>query len=457
MKRVLVVCLVLVTLALRAQTYNELMAKGDEFYGAKNYPEAIKFFTQAIALEPNFSKGYWYRADSHRELKQYDEALSDYTIAIDLEPKNAKFRKLRGDTYYNMKQYDKAEKDYTKGIEIDPKNATLWLYRGDVYAHTNQKDKACNDYKKAQEMGSRNAKSQASKAGCGWVSHMVGNTPCPSGDAPISKIDVDPLTGAVFTSKGLTYEKFEIKTESGALISGPEIAVGETIVINIISPKGFCTDTDGVVFMGVGHETKEIGGRELDKVHNQYKENQSFTPDQTKIISIKFKVGPPMEANKNYDMKAHFFDTKGNGELFIEMPIKTASKTLTAPNITPGTLGTNMITSAVGGEMSNLELHHKHHGAVIPFPDLKVNDHYTLTASHVKNLNKHSHFVFRFVDEHGAVSIDHRGRSVYHGEHVKLDFNTEGIKPGKYTLWLKIQEEGAPQNIGITVPVTVKN
>ena len=456
MKKVLTFCLLASAVVIHAQTYNELIAKGDDFYAKKQYAESIKIFTQAIALEPNFTKGYWYRGDAHRELKQYDEAVNDYTIAIDLEPKNVKFRKLRGDTYYNLHQYAQAEKDYTKGIELDPKNATLWLYRGDCFVQLKQNDKACAEYKKAQELGSRNAKPQAAKIGCSWVSHMVGNTPCPSGDAPISKIEVDPLTGAVFTVKGISYEKYEIKTETGSLISGPEVAIGETIVINIINPKGFCTDADGVIFMGVGHETKEIGGRELDKVHNQYKEGQSFPPNQTKTISIKFKVGPPMEANKNYDMKAHFFDTKGNGELFVEMPIKTNTKTLTASGFNFGKLGTNMITGAVGGEMSNLELHHKHHGAVIPFPDLQVNQHYTLTASDVKNLNKHSHFVFRFIDAHGAVSIDHRGRSVYHGEHVKLDFDTEGIKPGNYTLWLKIQEEGLPQSIGILVPVTVK-
>ena len=456
MKRLLVICLLLTAVVLKAQTYNELIAKGDDFYAKKDYAEAIKIFTQAIALEPNFAKAYWYRGDANRELKQNDEAINDYTIAIDLEPKNAKFRKLRGDTYYNLKQYAQAEKDYSKGIEIDPKNATLWLYRGDCYTNLKQNEKACVDYKKAQELGSRNAKVQAGKIGCGWVSHMVGNTPCPSGDAAISKIELDPLTGAVFTAKGISYDKYEIKTEAGSLISGPEVAMGETIVINIINPKGFCTDTDGVVFMGVGHETKEIGGRELDKVHNQYKEGQSFPPDQTKTISIKFKVAAPMEANKNYDMRAHFFDTKGNVELFVEMPIKTAPKTLTASGFNFGKLGTNMVTGAVGGELGNLELHHKHQGTAIPFNGIEANQHYTLTASDVKNLNKHSHFVFRFVDSNGVVSIDHRGKSVYHGEHVKLDFNTEGVKPGNYTLWLKIQEEDLPQNIGIVVPVTVK-
>jgi hypothetical protein len=288
---------------------------------------------------------------------------------------------------------------------------------------------------------------------------MVGGKPCPTGDAVISKIEMDPLTGAVFTSKGLTYDKFEIKNESGsAYISGPEVALGETIVINLINPKGFCSDTDGVIFMGAGHETREVGGREIDKVHNIYKEGQSFPPDQTKTLSIKFKVAAPMVAGKSYDMKAHFFDTKGNGEAFIEMPITVAPKTLTAPNFvtTSGKLGSGMVSAAVGGEATLVELHHKGHGGPIAFNALEPGTHYTLTATDVKNLNKHSHFMFWFVDDKGNVSLDHKGKAVYHGEHMKLDFSTEGVKPGNYTLWLKIQEIEAPQNIGVLVPVVVK-
>jgi len=103
-----------------------------------------------------------------------------------------------------------------------------------------------------------------------------------------------------------------------------------------------------------------------------------------------------------------------------------------------------------------MELHHKVHGAAIPFNSLEANNTYVLTASDVKNLNKHSHFMFRFIDDQGRVAIEHNGKAVYHGEHVKLDFSTEGVKPGKYILWLKIQEIEAPQNIGILVPVVIK-
>ena len=459
MKQAITTCLVIFTLSAQAQTFDDLIRKGDDFYADKKYQEAINSFTQAIGLEPNFSKGYWYRGDANREISNFEAAINDYTLAISIEPKNPKFYKLRGDSHYDMKDYAKAEKDYSKALELDPKNATLWLYRGDCFYLLKMNDKACEDYKKAQEFGSRNAKSQAAKLKCDWVNHMVGGKPCPTGDVPISKVEVDPLTGAVFISKGLTYEKYEITNEAGtATISGPEVALGETIVIKLVNPKGFCSDTDGVIFMGAGHETREVGGREIDKVHNVYQPDQSFPPDQTQALTIKFKVAAPMVAGKEYDMKAHFFDTKGNGEAFIEMPIRVAPKTLTATNFTKAVdkVGPGMISAGVGGEILGMEVHHKAHGAAIKFSELTPNTHFVLTASEVKNLNKHSHFMFRFISEQGEVSIEHDGKSVYHGNHVKLDFSTQDVKPGKYTLWLKIQEIDAPQNIGILVPVVIK-
>ena len=459
MKQVIIYYLLVISISVQAQTFDDLIRKGDDYYADKNYKEAINYFTQAIGLEPNFAKGYWYRGDANREIKNYEAAVSDYSLAISIEPKNSKFYRLRGDSYYDMKDYIRAEKDYTKGLDLNPKDATLWLYRGDCYLLLKQKDKACSDYETAQELGARNARAQAAKLGCDWVNHMVGDKPCPMGDLTISKIEVDPLTGAVFTSKGIAYDKFEIKNEAGtAYISGPEVAMGETIVISLMNPKGFCSDSRGIVFMGAGHEIREVGGREIEKVHNIYEPNQSFPPDQTSTLSFKFKVAPPMVAGKEYDVRAHFFDTKGNVEVFIEMPLKVASKTLTTPNFNASAdkVGPGMKSAGVGGEIKGMQLHHKGHGGEIKFNELQANTHYTLTASDVKNLNKHSHFMFRFINDQGEVAIEHDGKSVYHGEHVKLDFSTQDVKPGKYILWLKIQEEGAPQNIGILVPVVVK-
>ena len=72
------------TLISRAQTFEEYMKLGDEFYAARNYKEAIFNFTLAIGLQPNSSKGYWYRGDCYRETKEYEKAITDYEIAVDL-------------------------------------------------------------------------------------------------------------------------------------------------------------------------------------------------------------------------------------------------------------------------------------------------------------------------------------------------------------------------------------
>src|SRR5438128_10672855 len=98
---ILTALIVALTISLKAQTYGDLIVKGDDLYAAKNYKEAINYFSQAIKLDASLAKGFWFRADAYRALTNYDAAVNDYTAAIALEPKNAKFYKLRGDCNYN--------------------------------------------------------------------------------------------------------------------------------------------------------------------------------------------------------------------------------------------------------------------------------------------------------------------------------------------------------------------
>jgi len=291
-----------------AQTFDELMKLGDENYASRKYKEAIFYFTQAIGLKPNDSKGYWYRGDCYRETKDFQNAATDYSIAVDLEPKNAKLRRLRGDSYYDMKNYAMAEKDYSKSIDLDPNSATTWLYRGDCYELTQQKEKACTDYKRAQELGSKHAKPRAQKLGCEWVKNMVGNKPCPMGEAPISKVETDPLNGAVFISHGINYDGFEIITDDGAHLSGPEFASDEVFDIVLKNAKGFCSDTNGTIHMGAGYDVRENGGREVEKVHNIYPVDQVLSGDDAKNIKVKFKVPSGLVMNKQHILTFCIFD-----------------------------------------------------------------------------------------------------------------------------------------------------
>jgi len=440
------------------QTFQELLTKGDEFYSARNYKEAIYYFTQAIGADPNNPKGYWYRGDTHREIKNYSESIRDYDIAINLDPNNAKYRRLRGDSYYDLKDFTRAEKDYSKAIELDPNSATTWLYRADCQVMLKANDKACEDYRKAHMLGSRSARPRAIKQNCEWVRHMVGNLPCHTADANITRVEMDPLNGAVLIDKELAYDGWDIATNAGAHISGPEFANGEVINLKLKNVRNFCSDIPGTIYMGAGYEIRENGGREVEKVHNIYPNDHTLSGEQAKNVNLQITFPSGLTKEKQYVLKAHFFDTKGNGEVFIEFPFKMTGKTLAANpyTIVRDKMEGDILIAGVGGTLAGMQLHHKKHGGLVGFHELETNSNYEITASEVKNLNKHSHLIFRFLDPNGTILLEHKGRSVYHGEHVKLDFSTEGIPAGDHTLWLKIQEIDAPQNIGIIIPVTVK-
>ena len=441
--------------AAEAQNFHEYLAKGDEFYSARKYKEAVSYFTLAIGQEPQNPKGYYYRGDANRELKEWEASIEDYTNAVDLDPKNAKYRRLRGDSFYDMLNYVRAEADYTKSIALDPTSATTWLYRGDTYEMLKQNDKACSDYQKAFELGSRNGKLRAVKLSCDWTRHLIGGKPCPTAESLTVASTMDALTGAVVLSRGMGYESVQLTTPAGPL-TGPEFAEGETLTVRVTGIRDFCSETAGTIFAGTGYEIRENGGREVEKVHNTLPNDKSFTGEQANSLEITIRIAAHLSAEKQHLLTVHFFDTKGHAELFVELPFKTTKKTLAGKNpVTRKTIG-NIQSAGIGGTIGGLDIHTKGQALPVAFDQLRRNSEYIATGTNVLNVNKHSHFIFRFSDETGTIVYEHKGKAVYEGDHVKLDFRTDGIPAGKYTLWLKVQEIDAPQSIGVSVPVVLK-
>ena len=60
------------------------------------YKEAIKDYTKAIELTPNYTNAYGNRGSAKDELGQYQEAIKDYDKAIELEPNTAYLYNDRG-------------------------------------------------------------------------------------------------------------------------------------------------------------------------------------------------------------------------------------------------------------------------------------------------------------------------------------------------------------------------
>ncbi len=120
-------------------THNNL---GD-VYGRQGDKEgALREFSRAVELKPNYGDAYHNLANTYRELGQMDKALENYENALKYNPGLWQSHQNIAAIYFANKQYDKAVENIQKAIQINPKNINLYNNLGIVYLNMDQKDKA---------------------------------------------------------------------------------------------------------------------------------------------------------------------------------------------------------------------------------------------------------------------------------------------------------------------------
>jgi tetratricopeptide (TPR) repeat protein len=94
---------------------NTLKLEGNQHLGAKNLPEALRCYTEAIALDPTNHIFFGNRAAVHTSMKNYGEAVADCDHALALDPSYVKAYSRIGLAYYHMGEYEQSvEKGYKK-------------------------------------------------------------------------------------------------------------------------------------------------------------------------------------------------------------------------------------------------------------------------------------------------------------------------------------------------------
>lgn len=98
-----------------------------EYYNSgkdqKQYPEAMKDYSSAIAINPDYYLAYNNRGNIFKKQKQYPEAIRDFTRAVEFSLKAVSIKEDANtlDTlaaaYVEDQQYEKAVETYTKAIE----------------------------------------------------------------------------------------------------------------------------------------------------------------------------------------------------------------------------------------------------------------------------------------------------------------------------------------------------
>ena len=119
-------------------------AKGNIEYSRQKYDEAIKSFTRAIELYPDYVRAYNNRAAAYfksgaaaAESRLFrdatDKAMDGYNKAIKIDPSDAASYNNRGKTYSEMGELDKALVDLTEAIKLNPAMIEAYTNRAITY------------------------------------------------------------------------------------------------------------------------------------------------------------------------------------------------------------------------------------------------------------------------------------------------------------------------------------
>jgi tetratricopeptide (TPR) repeat protein len=131
---------------------------GDAYYFKEEYWAAIRYYGQAIDINPvpisnpDYDDAYLARGLCYLELENYEYAIADFNKSEKLRPKNAYVFINRGFAYYMIDEYAKAVNEYTQYIKFNPKEAFPYYARAMSNAERKYTTSAINDCKKALEI-----------------------------------------------------------------------------------------------------------------------------------------------------------------------------------------------------------------------------------------------------------------------------------------------------------------
>jgi hypothetical protein len=274
----------------------------------------------------------------------------------------------------------------------------------------------------------------------------------------ISDVQVDPFTGAVFVSKGLTYEKYEIVPKNGGFVTSSVFGHDESFILKVEKPRGFnLNNTDAHVGVGFGVFQGETS---LGEVENLFKDVGPIEAEMLNNLKITLSFPKPVDANSSFLLKARFYDQLSNAEILVDMPFTMAEKTSQSNNIRTSTsvLGNGIHTKATSeisvGKVEFL-MTGKNAGT-----NLKANQNYVLSLSEKKNLANVVNYRYTFVDAQTGERVFSDGKkevlAVAKGLKTDLPIKTP-TKKGKYIVWLEVKESKNLEKIWtMTCPVVVE-
>ncbi len=141
---------------LKINTAEVFMKRGIALKAKKDYANANKDFTKAIAKDFANAKLYELRAHTWLLQNKKPQALVDYNKAIELDANNEPALFNRGTIQFEQNKFEKAIEDFNAAIKQKP-TADAYYNRSKCYYKLNKKNESCADLQKAADLGDKQA------------------------------------------------------------------------------------------------------------------------------------------------------------------------------------------------------------------------------------------------------------------------------------------------------------
>jgi tetratricopeptide (TPR) repeat protein len=126
--------------------------RGEDHYNAKEYPQAVENFSQAVRLKPDWLEARYALAASLTEVKKLRESIEQFKKVLSLNPK-AELRVVcnynLANAYADLGEYPEAVEGYKQAIKLNPELSKPHNNLGLAYAAMGKLSEAVVEFKLA--------------------------------------------------------------------------------------------------------------------------------------------------------------------------------------------------------------------------------------------------------------------------------------------------------------------
>ncbi|MBD2019757.1 tetratricopeptide repeat protein [Leptolyngbya sp. FACHB-36] len=122
-------------------------------HAAQHQPDqAIAFFSNALALRPDWHEVWRSRGAVLLSVGEWDDAIASCERALELDPTDAEAWSIQGTALYRLKRYSDAADRCDRALEIDPNHHSAWRTLSDALYQLGRYEEAVVSYDKALDL-----------------------------------------------------------------------------------------------------------------------------------------------------------------------------------------------------------------------------------------------------------------------------------------------------------------